>query len=227
MKAVIFDLFETLVSFSFEEYNKVLASMADQLEKIPEMFISSWHRDWPNHEKGVFKNLADYIVAVSGPALSVSALREAVGIHKVFQKQTLIPNPQTITILKSLKNAGYKIGLITNCPIETPALWEESPLSALVDVAVFSTVERTRKPDPTLFLSCAQRLECSPDECIYVGDGANQELSAASAVGMYAIGLCKDNEEGHGKHWSGTTVSNLSELILQIEKIETPSHPLS
>jgi putative hydrolase of the HAD superfamily len=218
MKAVIFDLFETLVSFSLDEYNRVLVSMAEHMGKEPGVFVTSWHGSWASHEIGSFRNLSHYVFAVAGPVASDSALKEAIAMHEVFQKQVLIPHPETVTILKSLKNAGYKIGLITNCPIETPKLWPESLLSALIDVVVFSTVEGARKPDPVLFLSCSQRLGCEPSECVYVGDGANHELQAASAVGMLAIRLCDKNSPE--RHWTGTTVSRLSELAPQIEKIK-------
>jgi putative hydrolase of the HAD superfamily len=219
MKAVIFDLFETLVSFSLDEYNQVLASMAERMGKEPDVFVSSWHRSWPSHETGAFRNLADYIFAVAGPVASNSALKEASAMHEVFQKQVLIPDPETVTILKNLKNTGFKIGLITNCPIETPEFWPESPLSALIDIAVFSTVEGIRKPDSVLFTSCCERLGCAPSECFYVGDGSNRELQAASDVGMHAMRLGGKNGDGHEM---GTTILNLSELMLQIERIKGP-----
>jgi putative hydrolase of the HAD superfamily len=220
MKAVIFDLFETLVDFSFDQYDRTLISMAEHVGKEPETFVSSWHAAWARHEAGAFKNVADYIVAVSGPVASESRLLAAVAIHEAFQKQVLIPHPEIIAILKNLKDAGYKIGLITNCPVETPTLWPESCLSELVDVAVFSTVEGIRKPDPELFISCLDRLGFRPTECMYVGDGANDELFASSALGMHTIKLSSGDKDGKRRtnEWEGPVISHLSELISCIEE---------
>jgi len=219
INGVIFDLFETLVDFSFSQYNQVLVAMAECMGKNPEGFVSSWHGSWPQHEVGAFKNVSDYIVAVSGQVVLESGLLEAVALHETFQKQVLIPHPETITALKDLKSAGYKTGLVTNCPVETPIFWSGSPLSPLIDAAVFSTLERTRKPDSALFLACSDRLGLAAAECAYVGDGANQELFVSSALGMHSIMLTtgvRNPEEGNGI-WKGPAIARLFDLLAYIE----------
>jgi len=219
IKAVIFDLFQTLVDFSFNQYNQVLAAMAVCLKKNPEAFVSSWHASWAQHEAGAFKKVADYIVAVSGPVALESSLLKAVALHEAFQKQVLIPHPETIAVLKDLKSAGYKTGLVTNCPVETPILWSRSQLSPLIDVAVFSTLEQTRKPDSAMFLSCLDRLRLAPAECAYVGDGANQELVVSSALGMHTIKLTNGvmNPEEGNSAWGGPTIARLADLFAYIK----------
>lgn len=212
IKAILFDLFETLVDFSLEQYNQVLKSMADCIGKDPDRFISSWHKEWPRHEMGEFPSTMEYIMAIAGPVPAGGDLSGAIALHGDFQKQVLIPNPETIQVLKRLKQAEYRIGVVTNCPIETPSLWSGSPLSKWVDVAVFSTLERVRKPDPTIFLCCLERLGCVPSECI--GDGANQELIAASSLGMATIQL-KTGAKGKDKSsYQGPVISHLSEIPL-------------
>jgi phosphoglycolate phosphatase-like HAD superfamily hydrolase len=44
------------------------------------------------------------------------------------------------------------------------------------------------KPEPDLFLACAEQLEVSPDECYVVGD-AVWDLLAARRAHMLSIGL--------------------------------------
>ncbi|MEW6185228.1 MAG: HAD-IA family hydrolase [Thermodesulfobacteriota bacterium] len=213
IRAVIFDLFETLVDFSLEEYNQVLTAMAVRLGIAPDVFISSWHSHWPRHEMGEFASTMEYIEAIAGPMPIGSDLTGAIALHEEYQKQVLIPNPETIHVMKRLKQAGYRIGVVTNCPIETPVLWPGSPLSEWVDAAVFSTIERVRKPNPAIFLSCLKRLGCVPSECIYIGDGANQELLAASSLGMFSVQL-KNGEKGKDAGiYQYPQMAHLSELI--------------
>ena len=43
------------------------------------------------------------------------------------------------------------------------------------------------KPAPAIFRQCAQMLDVKPEDCLYVGDGGSQELTAARALGMRAV----------------------------------------
>jgi putative hydrolase of the HAD superfamily len=219
-KAIIFDLFETLVDFSYDEYRQVLYSMAACIGMEPESFISSWDASWYEHEAGAYGSVAEYVTAITGVPVAEAELTRAVSLHGTFQKEALIPRNETLAVLQNLKNRGFKIGLVTNCPVETPLYWPESPLSALIDVSVFSTVEKARKPDPSLFKICANRLGFVPSDCYFIGDGANQELFAASDVGMHAIKLNSDErtDEKNAPHWDGPSISSLSELLTYIEK---------
>jgi putative hydrolase of the HAD superfamily len=130
-KAVIFDLFETLVDFSLDQYSAVIASMARRIGKDPHQLVPAWHANWAKREIGAFDDVADYIVVLAGPIESESDLSAAAAMHWAYEKQLLIPHANTISMLKCLKDKGYKIGVITNCPMETPTLWPESPLSIL------------------------------------------------------------------------------------------------
>lgn len=101
--------------------------------------------------------------------------------------------------------------MVTNCPVETPSLWERATLSVLIDEAVFSTVEQLRKPDPEIFQRCVRRLRLSPRQCVYVGDGANDEIQGAHSAGLTPVLLV--NGRVKGNNWDGCTVSKLTELL--------------
>lgn len=216
-KAVIFDLFETLVEFSSAEYSAVIAGMARCIGKEPEQFVAAWHEAWPKREIGEFENVSDYITALAGPVEQQVDLSAAVAMHWSYERQLLNPYPDTVTTLKYLKNAGYKTAVITNCPVETASLWRQSRLSRLIDVAVFSFMEKTRKPDPAIYEICLQRLELEAKECIYVGDGANDELESAFALGMYAIRIGRNGTPASDEKWRGPAICNLSDLIKHLK----------
>jgi FMN phosphatase YigB (HAD superfamily) len=57
----------------------------------------------------------------------------------------------------------------------------------MVDVHVFSCTEGVMKPDRRIFEVATTRLGVEANECIYIGDGADDELEGAQAVGMDAI----------------------------------------
>jgi len=43
------------------------------------------------------------------------------------------------------------------------------------------------KPDPRIYQLACERLEVEPNDCMFVGDGANDELAGAQQVGMRAV----------------------------------------
>jgi len=211
MKAIIFDLFETLVDFSFDEYNETLSRMAECLGVDLDTFISEWHGSWPQHEEGAFSTIEDYIRHTTNGRFSKSGIAEAAMLHRQFEERVLTARPDGLNALHNVRARGYRTGLVTNCAIETPSLWGQAALSALIDEPVFSTVEKLRKPDPELFQRCAQRLHVSPKQCVFVGDGANDEMRSARSAGLTPVLLV--NGDGKGSDWDGYAVSKLTELL--------------
>jgi putative hydrolase of the HAD superfamily len=218
-KAVIFDLFETLVDFSLDRYNEVIAAMARRIGADPRRFVPAWNANWAKRETGIYEKVEAYITALAGPVSSEEDLAAAAAMHWACERQLLIPHAETLAMLKNLKEAGYKTGVITNCPMETPILWPESPLAKWIDVPVFSFIEKIRKPDHAIFLSCLDRLGLAPGECIYVGDGANQELHASSALGMHTVRVGNHLSSGANPPdgWEGPVIPHLAELIPHLQ----------
>ena len=99
-----------------------------------------------------------------------------------------------------------------------PLIWRESPLAALVDVAIFSCEVGVRKPNPRIFEIAVDRLETVAERCVYVGDGGSRELTAASTLGMTAVCIRAPHEEPpddtriDAREWAGPTISALGEL---------------
>ena len=98
------------------------------------------------------------------------------------------PLPGAVQLLADLRAAGVLHGIATSG--RRPEI--DSSLEALgvgPDLVVVERgdVERA-KPEPDLFLACAERLGVPPDECYVVGD-AVWDLLAARRAGMLSVGL--------------------------------------
>ena len=96
-------------------------------------------------------------------------------------------HPGILPMLRSLKENGIKIGLITNCFSEEAALIRESPLLQYFDAPCLSWEEGVRKPAPAIYRTCLRRLGIAPEECLYVGDGGSFELETARSLGLQAV----------------------------------------
>jgi putative hydrolase of the HAD superfamily len=126
--------------------------------------------------------------------------------------------PDALDTLGRLRSMGFKIGLVTDCSLELPAVWHRLPVADLVDSAVFSCIEGTRKPDPILFTAASTRMDLAPTQCLYVGDGGGDELPGASGVGMRAVlfkpqDWAEHDSPDRAMNWTGDTVGSFTELL--------------
>jgi HAD superfamily hydrolase (TIGR01509 family) len=98
------------------------------------------------------------------------------------------PLPGAVDLLQELRDEGIPYGIATSG--RRPEI--DASLEALAvgpDTVIVERGDVTRaKPEPDLFLTCAERLEASPADCYVVGD-AVWDLLAARRAGMLSVGL--------------------------------------
>ena len=78
-------------------------------------------------------------------------LRAAVEVRFEYVRGALSPRPGTVETLSTLRDLGYRVGLISNCSEEVSATWDSTPFAPLVDTAVLSYDVRVAKPDPRIY----------------------------------------------------------------------------
>ncbi len=92
-----------------------------------------------------------------------------------------------IPMLIELKKRGVLIGLISNCYSEEATIIKKSILYPYFDAVCLSFDEGLQKPDPSIFKKCLKKLNVQARDCLYVGDGGSNELEAAEMIGMKAV----------------------------------------
>ena len=112
-----------------------------------------------------------------------------------FVALALAPRPYAIETLSRLKTDGLKIGLVSNCSVEPPVIWPRTLFAPFFDVTVFSSVAGLQKPDPKIYLLAIEELGVTPQDCLYIGDGDDNELTGAAVVGMHPVLICAAPEE--------------------------------
>lgn len=226
-QAVIFDLFGTLVpNFSEREYHQVVVKMASILSAPEDEFWQLWKASFNQRALGILPDLESQIRSVCrqlGQEVNGDKMREAARVRFDYEKQATIPRPEAIKTLSALKSRGVKIGLISDCSSEVPAIWNDLPLAPFFDVTIFSCSVGLRKPDPRIYHLALQQLEVGPENCIYIGDGSSRELPGASEVGMQAAQLRipgEDNPDVYkidSEEWQGRIVTSLWEVLALVE----------
>jgi len=94
-------------------------------------------------------------------------------------------NPLVATLLRRVKDAGYKTVLLSNTdPERFGFVRRKFPEILFFDDYVLSFELGLIKPDRRIYLEAARRSACRPDECVFIDD---MEENVESAV---AAGLC-------------------------------------
>lgn len=188
MKAVIFDMFETLATL-YEGPIYFGRQIAQDL-KIPEdRFQELWKRMEDDRSIGriTLEEALSEIMRKNG-RYSKEALDFVVEKRKESREKCFLHlHKEIIPMLRLLKARTVKIGLISNCYSEEVDAIKNSVLFPYFDAVFLSFEQRMAKPDKEIFYRCIDELQVNAEDCLYVGDGGSQELETARDLGMKAI----------------------------------------
>lgn len=99
------------------------------------------------------------------------------------------PYPGILELLEELKEAGARLGVISNKPhANTVDVIHQVFGEGVFDWVQGQTEEIPRKPDPAGALYTAEKLCVSPGECLYIGD-TGTDMKTGTAAGMYTVGV--------------------------------------
>lgn len=188
VKAVIFDMFETLITH-FEAPLYFGTQMAIDAGISEDKFQELWAPTETNRTIGKMAlEEAIKIILTKNDRYSKKLLDFIVG-KRVAAKEDCFNHlhPEIIPLLCHLKEDGMKIGLISNCFSEEVCVIQRSILFTYFDAVCLSYDEGLQKPDPEIYKRCMDKLFVKSTECLYVGDGGSQELEAARELGMNAV----------------------------------------
>ena len=187
IKAVIFDMFETLVSL-FQGRTYFSEDIAADIGIPTEMFRTVWHLSETDRSTGVLTvedALGKVLTAlnVSGDQVQRIAEKRWEALGDTFDA---IP-PATFDLLNELKQRGILIGLISNCFSDEAIRIQNCRLYQYFDAVKLSFEQGICKPDPAIYYRIAAELGVEPEECLYVGDGGSNELAVAKEIGMKPV----------------------------------------
>jgi putative hydrolase of the HAD superfamily len=213
-KALIVDLFSTLVPGGDAEREVVNQAMAAMLGVEAEAFTREFAATAYERFTGAYGDLSSTLRVIAhrtGAEPTDEQVHKATALRRSLSRRLLnAAPPGTLTALAELRSAGWRIGLVSNITAETQLQWRESPLPPYFETTAFSAEVGAAKPQPAIYLAACDALGVEPTDCVYVGDGNDNELPGAAALGMYAIRTTEHSDSDPA--WSGPTVSSFSEL---------------
>ncbi|WP_432824584.1 HAD family hydrolase [Dactylosporangium sp. CA-092794] len=211
-RPVIFDLYNTLIPGADDERDRVVAEMALIVGVAPAALVTAYHDSWP--DRLVRWNAEETVRILAGRLGATPGVRQvtrAADHRRALARRLLATaSAATLAVLDRLRAAGHPLALVSNATSDTAEAWPGTPLAARFDAAVFSCEAGLAKPDPAIYRAAAGRLGTDPADCVYVGDGADDELPGAAAAGMTTVRTTEFTD--NAPNWPGPAVAALAAL---------------
>jgi putative hydrolase of the HAD superfamily len=214
-RAVVFDLWQTLATCPEDDSAAFRRRWSRKIGIDPEELDALWHAPgaYETRESGPIATALALVHAAVGVESEVG---EVVDWRLDMARRALVPEPGVVPTLIELRRRGIALGLISNCTEDVALVWHESPFAELVDVAVFSATAACMKPDRRIYELALARLGREAGECLFVGDGANDELEGARNVGMTPV-LFQNGGDASSwpalEGWSGLRVTEIPQVL--------------
>jgi putative hydrolase of the HAD superfamily len=188
--AIVFDLFHTIVDP--EDFRPKDHRRAEQVVKLLRVdaakFSSYWSKTLStrNTSRSVTPiHLVEQFLAKEGLTRDREVLAKIDYELGRFQDMALLnPRPDVVSALRSLRDQGLKLGLLSNCDSREARQWPNSPIAPLFHSACFSYDIGVVKPDARAYETVLERLGEIGKRSVYVGDGGSNELQGAKAAGI-------------------------------------------
>jgi putative hydrolase of the HAD superfamily len=203
IKAVFFDLYQTLVGYDppREEWeSRALDSLgikaparafARAFNAADEYFylengVKPMHKRSPEDVATVYFKHQSIVLKEGGiqptPDLVRSMLQR---YHDAKLKQILFED--VIPAMAELKRRDIVLGIISNIDKDIKPLMDELGVTPFLTTAVTSLETGFTKPQPEIFMEALSRVELPAGEVIFVGDQYKIDVQGSAAVGMKAV----------------------------------------
>jgi putative hydrolase of the HAD superfamily len=111
--------------------------------------------------------------------------------------------------IRELKDAGYRVGLISNFEEWLEEMLVELEVGDMFDVRVISGLVGVEKPDPRIYELGLEEARVPAHAAVHVGDSIMLDVEPAAATGMQAILL---DRAGRHADFEGHVIGSLGEL---------------
>lgn len=214
-RAVVFDLWDTIVDFVPDDADAFLRGMAERVDVPYERFRDVWYSEDAQRSRNVGP-IAPCLTAALETHEVEADVDELVRWRRDHTHASLVPRMGLLETLAALRERGIKVGLVSNCTEDVALVWADTTFAPFFDVAIFSATAGCAKPDPAIYRLAITGLGVKPSESLFVGDGANDELRGAERVGLTPVLIHRDGEEpywGDVRDWTGHRITAIPQVL--------------
>ncbi|MBN1368894.1 MAG: HAD family hydrolase [Dehalococcoidaceae bacterium] len=236
IKAVLFDLFNTLITYQppredihldILAKNKILIDkkvMANAIKSGDEFFYRensvSLVKNRPAQEqKSVWYGYEATVLKDAGidpePSLIMNILN---ALKDVSYKMVLFDD--VLPALRELKNKEMKLGIVSNIDRDIRPMCIEMGIMNILDIVLTSLETGLFKPSPEIFLRATAELNVTAGESLYAGDQYQIDVIGANRAGLTGVLVDRDGLQD-SLLTNGYRVGSLSEIPALVRKINS------
>ena len=192
-KAVLFDLFHTLVTIPLPEgrFGPTAAASLGIPHENAEFQDRMHGRDVLGRCVGAIRDPHEIMRRLAhqfDPAIGDDRVAEAVANRRRRIEHGIVgAEASVLQALDRLRAAGVRTALVSDAGADDVECWDRSPLASRLDAAVFSFEIGIRKPDRRIYEKALAAIDVDAGDAIFVGDGGSDEHRGARALGMGAV----------------------------------------
>jgi putative hydrolase of the HAD superfamily len=222
IKAVVFDLDNTLVDFMAMKRQAVdasIAAMRDAGLKLPPEEIRQ-RIDAIYKQKGIeFQNVFDQLLFDEFSKIDYKILSSGVIAYRRAREAALVPYPHVYMTLMELTKMQLKLAVVSDAPAREA--WLRLcylNLHHIFDVVVTFDDTGERKPAPGPFKKALEKLEVKAGESLMIGDWAERDMIGAKQVGMKTVFAKYGDTFGTVHSHADYDVDDISQLVDIVKK---------
>ena len=189
VEAVVFDLFETLVTESGVRPVRA-SSLGEALGLEPEAFRAEWKARRPRVVLGrlAFTDALTEISRTLNGGVDGAAIRE-VREQRVREKARVFAevDRHVADMIRALRAEGVRLAVVSNCFAEDVQAWSAWALAQAFQCVVFSWEAGLAKPDARVYTTVTRRLAVQAGASVFISDGGDGELAGAERAGLRAF----------------------------------------
>lgn len=222
IKAVVFDLDNTLVDFMAMKRQAVdaaIAAMQDAGLKLSSEEIRA-RIDEIYKLKGIeFQNVFDELLYDEFSKIDYKILSSGVIAYRRAREAALVPYPHVIMTLMELMKLQLKLGVVSDAPAREA--WLRLcylNFHHLFDAVVTFDDSGERKPAPGPFKKVLKKLGVRASEALMIGDWAERDVVGAKQVGMKTVFARYGDTFGTVHSHADYDIGDIEELVTIVRK---------
>jgi HAD superfamily hydrolase (TIGR01509 family) len=190
VRAVLFDLYETLVTHFDPNWAPPPRSIVERLGLEETVYGKHWpplDKAWQAGEIEHYEEALTRVCKVVGREPDASVLAELTHEYQTMTARVFeAVEPEVMEMVAALKESGLFLGVVTNASDLDAEPWAGSALAPFFDDFVASYQVGLSKPDRRIYELACHRLDVRLAEAVFVGDGGSEELGGAARAGIEA-----------------------------------------
>lgn len=217
IKAVIFDLDNTLVDFMRMKREAVKAAVAGMVDAGLDLSFKDaldavmrvYDREGIEYQEVFDHFLTDHYGRINHKVLAAGV----VGYRRA-RDAALVLYPHVTSTLTALVKRGIKLALITDAPPKQAWLRLcQLNLHHLFDAVITSEESGAQKPSPIPFRAALAELGLEPHEAVMVGDWPDRDVKGAKSVGMKSVLARYGDRKFEGPSGADWEIDDIAELL--------------